>query len=124
MVIILLLIGVIAYFIIKSTKESLFKRSCINTFYYILSSKNDEEYRRVCQFYHDRYKDGNHRIKIMIHDANSMEFNLLSEPITIGKGIMFELSSLDNRIKGIELMMLPDSAYIKFPDGSIISFRG
>jgi len=124
MIVVIIIIGIVAYFLVKGAKTGLYKRSAINTFYYMSSSNNKEEHRRVCQFFHDKYKDGNHMIKIEISDANTMQFNLLSEPTQIGNTIMFELSTLDNQTKGIELMMLPDTAYIKFPDGSMINFRG
>lgn len=119
---VIIIVGGIVYFLTKSAKESLFKSTCVNTFYYFTST-NGVEHRRVCKFYHDRYTDGTHRLRIDISDANPMLFNMLGEPIAIGNSIMFDLNSTDNTIQGIKLMMLENTAHISFPDDTIIHFR-
>lgn len=123
MVVVLIIIAIVVYFVVKASKKSLFKRNIINTFYYMSSSLHDTEHRRVCKFYHDEYNDGNHMIKIEISDSQTMQFNLVSKPVEVGNTLMFNLASIDNRITGIDLMMLEDSAYIKYPDGSMVNFR-
>lgn len=103
---------------------AIFKTSVINTFSSFSSSTDNREHHRLCEFLHKIYEDGNHEIEVKISQGNPMKFKLLSEPVSIGEDVMmFDLGSENGDIIGIDLMMKASSAYIKFPDDTMISFK-
>lgn len=103
---------------------AIFKSSVLNTFNLFSSTTDDIEHNRICEFLHKRYEDGNHEIEVKISGGNPMRFKLLSTPVSMGEEtMMFELGSEDGSIDGIDLMMMDRSAYIKFPDDTMINFR-
>lgn len=123
MAIVVIIIGILIYLFLRNSKKVIFKPREIHTFYSYFSSESQIEYKRKCVFKEHKFADGTSEIVIDISGQNPMKFNLINEPYSIGESVFFMMSSIDNSIKNINMIISSDSAHITFPDKSVLTFK-
>ncbi|MFL0114049.1 hypothetical protein [Tenacibaculum maritimum] len=123
MVIVFIAVAVIIFLVSKNTKKVIFKPKIIHTFYTYFSSESQIEHKKKCVFKEHKFADGTSEIVIDILGQNSMKFNLINEPYSIGESVFFMMSSIDNSIENINMIISSDSAHITFPDNTVLTFK-
>ena len=123
MVVVVIIIGIIIYFVSKNGKKVVFKSKEINTFNTFYSSASGVQYNKRCTFYEHQFANGESELVIKISGLQPMKFNLINEPYKVGDGVFFMMSSIDSKIQNINMIMSENSAHITFPDKSILTFE-